>query len=119
MTVDKFLEIGDVLIDPIGCWLWRGSVSRAQGSKGRSHHYYGNLLIWGRKHLAHRIAYHLFHRPLAKGEHVHHTCENRMCVNPAHLQAMTARAHSALHPRKRKATKCDGLKSTATLLAPL
>lgn len=35
------------------------------------------------------------------GFHLHHTCENKRCINPEHLQKLTSSEHRALHPMER------------------
>lgn len=42
---------------------------------------------------AHRVYYEHVHGPIPKRHQVHHLCENRLCVNPAHLKALTPRKH--------------------------
>jgi len=60
------------------CWEWLGM--RAGGKKNYS------MLAYG---TAHAVAYAWFVGPIAKGLHVDHLCRNTLCVNPAHLEAVT------------------------------
>lgn len=62
-----------------GCVLWIGA------TKGG----YGVIVIDGRQRAAHRVAYELARGPIAEGLVVDHLCENKLCVNPEHLDLVT------------------------------
>ncbi len=71
---DSFVEITD------SCWLWNHSLT--QNGYGR----FRDGKMW----LAHRWAYEHFAGPIPEGLQVDHLCRVRNCVNPAHLEAVTA-----------------------------
>lgn len=84
------------------CWLWLGGTNR----KG-----YGRT-SWGP---AHRVAYELEYGTIEDTTlHVHHKCGVRFCVNPKHLELLTASEHGRLHAESRRArargtSPCDGV----------
>jgi hypothetical protein len=86
-----------------GCWEWRGQITTSgYGANGSR--------IAGEK-VAHRISYVLLVGPIPEGLQLDHLCRNRACVNPEHLEPVTARvntmrsgAASAINARK---THCD------------
>jgi hypothetical protein len=65
------------------CWLWTGG--RAGYMK------YGALRVDGRMTYAHRVAYELFVGPIPEGLQLDHLCSVPHCVNPEHLEPVTAR----------------------------
>ena len=72
------------------CWIWTG------GRKGgRSGQEYGSFHVGSRTDgtrkniLAHRFSYEFHNGPIEHGKVVHHTCDNKTCVNPSHLKEVS------------------------------
>lgn len=71
-----------------GCWVWQ----RRLNAGG-----YGVLCDDGTTRVAHRVVYVEAGRTIPEGMHLHHTCHNRACVNPDHLEPMEPEEHSRHH----------------------
>lgn len=71
--------------DPAGCWLWTGYLDY----KG-----YAPLSVDRHFVKAHRFSYELFVGPIPPGLTIDHLCRVRHCVNPAHLEPVTARINT-------------------------
>jgi 5-methylcytosine-specific restriction endonuclease McrA len=73
----KFAKIGDGDL----CWVWEGS--RREG--------YSQMHSAGRPVAAHKWAYERFIGPVPAGLQLYHSCLNRGCVNPYHLEPLPPR----------------------------
>lgn len=82
---DRFLA--KVKRDAGGCWMWTAATNSVGypmfGARYRS-------VV-----LAHRWAYETYNGAIPAGAHVHHKCENPLCVNPKHLEALQPVDHVA------------------------
>lgn len=77
--------------DSDGCWVWLQSESSDYAYIGVKAD--GKLV----RHRANRWFYDRYVGPLDPEHHVHHTCENKMCVNPRHLQLKNVIIHLRDH----------------------
>lgn len=84
-----------------GCWEWTAGLSVAG---------YGMFFDGERDVLAHRWSYAWFVGALVPGLQIDHLCRNRMCVNPMHLEQVTARENQlrgfGFSGRKARQTHC-------------
>jgi hypothetical protein len=106
-----------------GCWMWLGALN----SKG-----YGRTKIAGRWIAAHRVSYEAFVGPIPAGLQMDHLCRVRACVNPGHLEPVTARENTIrqrdnrcyrgheftpentiLEPKQRRCKTCDAIRRKA------
>jgi hypothetical protein len=88
-VVERFLEKIIIPEDPNGCWLWTSVVCAR----------YGVFTIDGKLHKAHRLSYQLFVGVIPNGLTIDHLCRNRLCMNPEHLEPVTAGENSRRHTR--------------------
>lgn len=67
------------------CWVWTGS------RRGKNQEY-GKFWMKGTGGVSpHRFSYELFKGTIKPGMQIDHICENKLCVNPEHLEQVTNR----------------------------
>ena len=91
---EKYKSPVDYIVDENGCWVWQ----RAVNSSG-----YGHLYVDGEHKYAHVHYYEMANghvenngRTLTSRQ-VHHTCGNKLCVNPEHLSIEPVIEHRRHH----------------------
>lgn len=65
-----------------GCWLWTAN---------KIHSGYGMFKVGGKSRLAHKWIYEQLHGPVKAPLQLDHTCAVKHCVNPKHLEKVTAK----------------------------
>lgn len=100
---DRFWAKVDKSAGPDGCWLWCGGVKA--GGYGRFHLHGGP----SGNCAAHRFAYEDVCGSIPVGLQACHKCDNRLCVNPAHIFLGTNDDNMADKIRKGRARSPQGV----------
>ena len=66
------------------CWNWKSIINN---------HGYGIVIQNYKRLRAHRVAYEYVKGTIPDGYQIDHICENKICVNPEHLRAVTHEEH--------------------------
>lgn len=84
-TKTKFFQrLRECRRGPEECWLYPGKLDPAG---------YGRTCINNRKLQAHCLSYEHFVGKVPEGLELDHLCRNRACINPAHLEPVTAQVN--------------------------
>ena len=89
----KYANLGERLQASIAitldtrCWEWARSVM----PDGYGYSIFGSRTDGSRKvRLAHRVSYEYYIGPIPSGMELDHTCSNRPCIRPDHLEPVTS-----------------------------
>ena len=90
---DRFLKYVTKTPD---CWIWTGA--RAGKKNGP---WYGHFRLNGSHKGAHRFSYEHYVGEIPEGLQIDHLCFNTLCVNPKHLEAVTAKENCIRRSNKK------------------
>lgn len=82
-TIERFSR--NFIVDSSGCWVWKGYIAVSG---------YGQFSIKSKTKLAHRVMWEAVGKKVDYAKQLDHTCENRPCVNPAHLEQVEHRVNN-------------------------
>lgn len=68
------------------CWNWIGTVNNWG---------YGSFFLNKKRYSAHRVSYELLYKDIPPKLQLDHLCRNRRCINPLHLEPVTAKVNVA------------------------
>ena len=77
-----------VIVSESGCWEY----PTTQKNNG-----YIKVAYRGERYWLHRLMFTTVISPIENGQQVHHTCHNRHCCNPRHLEVLAAVTHAKHH----------------------
>lgn len=100
-TLETFWSKVNKSTDSNGCWIWTGGTNKDG---------YGRFTYHGKRMLVHCFVYELKIGKIPDGLVLDHTCRNRRCVNPAHLEPVTSIENvlrgMSLFAQKKRQTHC-------------
>ncbi len=75
LPADPVAQFWNRVVKTATCWIWTGGLSRG----------YGQIKYLGKRTRAHRVSWEMHNGPIPDGLQALHKCDNKICVNPAHL----------------------------------
>lgn len=102
--LDRFIRRTEVDKES-GCWLWTGPTLPGDYPRTKLSDNGVSCSV-----MVHRWMYEAQIGPIPEGLVVHHKCEKRLCINPAHLEAITTQENilrgNSLAARNARKTHC-------------
>lgn len=95
-TLDSLKAL--TITDLNGCWVWQGTCRSNQ---------YGVTVYKGVQTTTHRVMYQIVHGLLGSDMEIDHLCNNRKCINPDHLEAVS-HAENMERARQKRTTCRNG-----------
>jgi hypothetical protein len=97
-----------VRVDPeSGCWVWLGGGNGCIAKDGRD---YGIVKMNGKETTLHKLFSEMVFGPVPEGLELDHTCRNRRCFCPGHVERVThqenVRRGDSIMARRAKQTHC-------------
>lgn len=83
-------------------WLWTAYRTHFGTGYGQMHH----RPSMPKAEMAHRVSYEMFVGPIPKGMQIDHLCRIKNCVNPDHLEPVTAQENVRRHHAVVRRTHC-------------
>lgn len=75
-----------LILQDNGCWHWAGRWTSGDG--------YNKVSYQGKAWMVHRLIYTLMVGPIPDGLVLDHTCRDRACCNPKHLEPVTQKENT-------------------------
>lgn len=82
-AIERFLEKIEINPWGLGCWNWK---AKTAGTKST----YGRFSFKSKDTYAHRFIWEYVNGSIQDGMEIDHLCRNTLCVNPAHLEAVSS-----------------------------
>lgn len=81
-----------------GCWTWlKGTSGDGRGGG------YGRIYFDGGMYAVHRAMWIIEFGPIPHKKQIDHTCNNRLCCNPEHLELVTHKQNQRRRDERKKA----------------
>jgi hypothetical protein len=89
--------VGNIDVSGAACWIWCGYIDK---------HGYGQWSAYRKTYRAHRYMYEIAVGPIADGLTLDHLCGEKRCVNPEHLEPVTAAENSSRAAARTRGNYC-------------